>query len=301
MPKNQHRLPLVDLRATDAEIAHFAALLDGLDIALAVFAGDGTLRMRNARADALFGDESTLWLDADGRPLAEAERPHFEVLRTGHAVQQRAIGIGTPTSGVCAWCTASALPVLSESGRLRRVLLVLADIKPHLAGADEHLPTMDPLTGVCNQRHILSLLDDECRRARRYGAPLAVALIAIDRFAECCAAEGEESGEQALATVGHLLGRSLREFDAAGRFGADGFLLVLPNVGGSDALIGLERLREKVEAGLPGDGKIRLTVSGGVSEYNGEDAAAVVERVRCLLASAREAGCNRICLDLDVF
>lgn len=301
MPKNQPRLPPVDLRASDAEIAHFGALLDELDIALLVLAGDGACRMRNERAHALLGEQPTSWFDANGQPLADAACPQAEVLHTGHAVHQRALGIGTAEAGVHTWCTASALPVLTESGRLRRVLLVLADIRPQPAGDEPILPTHDPLTGVCNQRHIVSLLNDECRRARRYGAPLSVALLAIDRFAEFCAADGDDKGERVLARVGHVLARGLRELDMAGRFGADGFLLVLPNVGGSDALIGVERLRGKMEEELPAHGKLRLSVSGGVSEYTGEDPAAVIEHVQSLLASARQAGYNRICVDLDFF
>ena len=86
-----------------------------------------------------------------------------------------------------------------------------------------------------------------------------------------------------------------------GRFGDDQFLLILPNVRVNEAMIGLERLRETIEASATSDSGSLLTVSGGVTEYTGEDAGALIERVRSLLATAREAGCNRLCVNMDIF
>lgn len=300
MSTSPHRLPLVDLRADDAEIGRYAALLDSLGVALLAFAADGTPALRNAAAEELLGDSTPTWIDENGRPLRDDERPQLQVQATQQPVHQRAVGLRTPAGTAVTWCRASAFPVFAADGSLRRVLLLLADRqhRGRVAGDRQELPTHDPLTEVFNQRHIDVLLDDESRRARRYGTPFAVALIAIDHFAACCLAEGEG---RVLARTARLLCHSLREFDMIGRHGADCFLIILPNVRVNEAMVGLERLREAVETRSAEGGATGLTISGGVSEYTGEDAPALIERLTSLLASARESGCNRLCVNMDLF
>ncbi|MBP9806464.1 MAG: GGDEF domain-containing protein [Candidatus Accumulibacter sp.] len=303
IPSSPPRLPLVDLRADDVEIGNYAALLDGLNIGLLVFTPTGSVHLRNTRASALLADASGVWQDENGQPLGIAGRPETQVLQTRQAILQRAIGIRNDASGTCTWCKVSAFPVFADDGGLRRVLLTLADLSRYspLANESRQLPTHDPLTEVFNRRYISLLLDDETRRARRYGTPFALALISIDDFAVLCAANGSPAGERVLGELGQLLGRSLREFDMVGRFGADDFLLILPNVRVNDAVIGLERLRELVDATHWRAAEPRLTISGGVTEYGGEDVPALIERVQSLLIAARAAGGNRFCVDLEMF
>jgi len=303
MSASQDRLPFVDLRADDAEIGRYGVLLDGLGIGLLIFAADGSLQNCNHQAEAFLGQTPTVWVDENGKSLTAEERLETQVIRTGDAVHQRAIGLrALPTTAAPVWCKASAFPVFAADGLLRRVLLTIADLRQHgrLASESQQLPTHDPLTGLFNQRYIQVLLDDEGRRARRYGTPFTLALLAIDNFP---AAPDVAAHERSLllSEVGRLISNILREFDMVGHFGSDEFLLILPNVRVNEGMIGLERLRETIEAShLQGSGQF-LTVSGGVTEYSGEDSAALLERARSLLDSAREAGSNRLCVDLDLF
>ena len=303
MSSNPHQLPLVDLRAADGEIGNYAALLDSLHIGLLVFAADGSPWLRNGWADALLGSGAGVWEDENGQPLAAGNRPEAQVLQTGQAVLQRAIGIRNDALGTHTWCKASAFPVFAADGGLRRILLTLAELSRYsrLATENRPLPTHDPLTGVFNQRYILLLVNDESRRARRYGTPFALALIAIDNFPDFCRTHGADAGDRVLAEIGRQFCIGLREFDMVGRFGAEEFLLVLPNVRVSDAMIGLERLRELVEATHWRDGEPPLTISGGVSEYGGENTEALLEGLRSLLGTARAEGGNRLCVDLEMF
>ncbi len=104
-----------------------------------------------------------------------------------------------------------------------------------------------------------------------------------------------------LAGIGKLLSESMREIDIAGRIGNDEFLLVLPNVSLKDAMVGLERLRVLIETQtFPDDGYLRVTISGGITEYTGENSSTLIERSKSLLINARESGRNRFCLDGDI-
>ncbi|MQM31258.1 MAG: hypothetical protein CRU78_12340 [Candidatus Accumulibacter phosphatis] len=303
MPNSPFRLPLVDLCADDAEIGRYAALLDNLAIGLLVFNADGGLQLRNPQASSLLGDTEIRWEDDNGALLSTDQRLEMRVLRTRKAIWQQTLGIKQDASAAAIRCTASAFPVLAEDGSLRCVLLTLSDLSEHPKQTNEapQRAAHNPLTGVYPQADILHLLADEGRRATRYGTPFSLALIGIDQLPELCRARGARAGARALADIGQLCGESLRDADMVGRFSADKFLLILPNVRVNDATIGLERLRELVETRHARADAEPLTISGGVSEFTGEDSAALIERVRSLLAAARDAGGNRLCVNLDFF
>jgi len=200
------------------------------------------------------------------------------------------------------WLSVNALPVFSENGSIRRVLLTLIDINAerNLHSEVKQLSILDPLTGVFNQRYVMHLLENEIHRARRYGTPFTLAQLDVDRYFPLCAKHGQPSGDSVLAGIGKLLGKSLRGIDIAGRIGEDEFLLVMPNVSLKDAMIGLERLRVLIEAHEFASDGLKVTISGGITEYTGENSSALIERSKSLLINARDAGRNRFCLDSDI-
>jgi hypothetical protein len=168
VPTSPYRLPLVDLRADDAEIGNYAALLDSLNIGLLVFDDDGALRLRNAHADHLLapGQASGKMKTASRWPPATASK--------GRSTDPASRFVSAPSaSGVILRAAApgarpAPFPCFPGNGSLRRVLLTLADLSQdnRLATENPPLPTHDPLTGLFSERHPALLLDDEDRRAR---------------------------------------------------------------------------------------------------------------------------------------
>lgn len=302
MALDRNDSPIPDLRADDDEIAQYGALLDGLDIALLVFSADASLQMLNARATALVGDRPLAWINENGQTLKSRERPEMQVMANAEAQRGRIIGLAR-TDGLPVWLRADALPVLADDDSLRCVLLTLSDLGEHktMQAEIERLSIHDPLTGVFNQRHVMFLLENEIHRARRYGTPFTLAQVDIDLFLPFCAEHGQHAGDRVLASIGTLFNEGMREIDIAGRIGNDEFLLVLPNVRLHDAMIGLERLRCLIENHTFNDAGLKLTISGGITEYTGENSTALIERSKILLLHAREAGRNRYCMDADIF
>ena len=192
---------------------------------------------------------------------------------------------------------ANALPVFSEQGEVRRILLILAK---QTEDSSLQFSIHDPLTGVFSQNHAMFLLDNEIHRARRYGTPFTLALIAVDQQQGLSESNGSTFSGELLARVGKIIGKSMREIDIAGRIGLAEFLVILPNVALNDAMIGLERLRLIVEAQESPNEAVNATISGGVSEYTGENASPLIERCRSLLEHAKESGGNRFCVDLGI-
>ena len=170
--------------------------------------------------------------------------------------------------------------------------------------AAEHLfkllSVRDSLTGVFKREHVLHLLEKEIHRARRYGTPFTMAQLDVDDFSALCIEYGSQSEELMLSQLGSLFIKCMREIDITGRVGESQFLLILPNVALKDAMIGLERLRVQVESRTFTEAELRLTISGGITEYTGESSETLIERCKSLMLNAREAGGNRFCLDLDI-
>ena len=316
MEKAKRRLALPDNHADDDEIERYARLLDSLNVGLQVFSADALPCSCNQQADELLGDAPYHWLDEDGRPLATDDHPLMLALRTGAPVLDRILAVASEEAGKIVgdagsaernkddsiWLNVNALPVLAADGEVRRVLLTLTDISEmrFLQSEVEQLSIRDALTGVFNQPHVLHLLENEIHRARRYGTPFTLAQINLDHFRGFCNEHGRATGDKVLTRIGKLLNSSMREIDIAGRIGSDDFLLILPNIVPKDAMIGLERLRSLIETQTFTEQFLRITISGGITEYTGENAEAMIERSQSLVAHARRAGRNRFCMDLDI-
>ena len=169
-------------------------------------------------------------------------------------------------------------------------------------GELERSTTVDPLTGVASRGAILERLRLEVAQARRYRHPLAVVLLDIDRFGEINDAYGISGGDAVLREVALRMRLRVREADALGRSGSDGFLATLPHTDEAGAAIFADALR--IRLGLRpvriGDSERKVTVSIGVATMRpGEDLDldGVLARVQEALESARGAGGNRIALD----
>ena len=169
-------------------------------------------------------------------------------------------------------------------------------------GELERSATVDPLTGVASRSAILERLRMEVAQARRYRHPLAVVLLDVDRFGEINEAYGIAGGDAVLREVALRMRLRVREADALGRSGSDGFLAALPHTDGAGAATFADALRIRV--GLRpvrvGDSELKVTVSVGVATMiSGEDLDldGLLARVQEALDSAQSAGGNRIALD----
>ena len=169
-------------------------------------------------------------------------------------------------------------------------------------GELERSATVDPLTGVSSRGAILERLRIEVAQARRYRHPLAVVLLDVDRFGEINDAYGIAGGDAVLREVALRMRLRVREADALGRAGSDGFLATLPHTdeAGAATFADAMRIRLGLRPVRIGDSELKVTVSIGVTTMRpGEDldVDGVLARVQEALDSARGAGGNRIALD----
>jgi two-component system chemotaxis family response regulator WspR len=113
----------------------------------------------------------------------------------------------------------------------------------------ERQACVDPLTGVANRRHALSLLDSEWRRSLRDHSPLGVVMIDLDCYHAYNEQYGHLGGDECLGRVAEAMVKCLRRpSDLLGRYGGEEFIASLPGTDAVGAKIVAERLRASVEA-----------------------------------------------------
>lgn len=131
----------------------------------------------------------------------------------------------------------------------------------------ERLTVTDDLTKLYNYRYLMQFLGSEVKRCLRYKKKVSLLFIDIDGFKRINDTFGHLVGSQALAEMGQVFRRLLRETDVVGRYGGDEFVIVLPETPLNGAMVIAERIRKKVEdyEFVAQNVSIRLTVSLGVA------------------------------------
>jgi diguanylate cyclase (GGDEF)-like protein len=85
----------------------------------------------------------------------------------------------------------------------------------------------DPLTGCRNRRFFEEIIGRELQRHRRYGMPMSVLFVDVDRFKAVNDTLGHDAGDRVLREVAAFLLSNIREADYVFRWGGDEFLILL--------------------------------------------------------------------------
>ena len=155
-------------------------------------------------------------------------------------------------------------------------------------------PGRDSTTGLPDAHAFQERLGEELARVRMHGAPLAVAVVELDRFSALAKRYGAGVARAALSEAALVLRLALRETDVLARLPGARFAVVLPETEPIAALRVAERLRRTVEehrfarAG-------RLGVSAGVSASprDGIETVELMDRAERALTLAVKTGRRR--------
>ena len=168
---------------------------------------------------------------------------------------------------------------------------------------------VDSKTGLLNVSTWEREAEVELSRSIRTRTPVSVAIVDIDHFKLVNDSYGHLVGDRVLKAVATELKSQLRDYDRAGRFGGEEFVLLLAHTD-EDAAFGIaERLRLHVgNLAVPIDDRpeapvVRVTISIGVSAMaRGEkrDLTDLLSAADSSLYHAKQTGRNRVCAGAPV-
>ena len=162
---------------------------------------------------------------------------------------------------------------------------------------------VDSKTGLLNVSTWEAEAEVELSRATRTESPVALALVDIDHFKAVNDTYGHLVGDKVLKSVAQALTSHLRDYDRAGRFGGEEFVLLLAQTNETDACRIAERLRSHVEGmAVPADDRpnaptVSLTISIGVTAMEAGETRELTDLLAAAdsaLYHAKQTGRNRI-------
>jgi diguanylate cyclase (GGDEF)-like protein len=162
------------------------------------------------------------------------------------------------------------------------------------------LATVDPLTGLCNRRQCMELLEREIARSSSHRRALAVLIIDLDHFKAVNDRHGHPAGDMVLKQVAGVLASTMRGEFIVARIGGEEFAAVLPEQEIAAATALAEDLRGAIAALEldPQAGAARVTVSIGVAAWT-PAMSSIGDLLRVAdeqLYRAKQGGRNRVCV-----
>jgi diguanylate cyclase (GGDEF)-like protein/putative nucleotidyltransferase with HDIG domain len=167
----------------------------------------------------------------------------------------------------------------------------IAELETEIARLSARDPLVSTLLTLPAFRAQLEL---DVQRAQRYGRPLVLAVLDIDRFRHLNMTRGYGVGDLVLSAVGERLTASTRAHDLACRAGGDEFLLLLPETELDDARAVLERLLVDLENVVAAEQR-GVSLSIGLAALSrGESADSLLGQAQQALELARDEGGGRV-------
>jgi diguanylate cyclase (GGDEF)-like protein/PAS domain S-box-containing protein len=258
------------------------------------------------------GEKMTGWSreEAAGRPLAEVfhildgltrqsvQNPALMAIAENKIVEMAAGVVLIRRDGVEAGIEDSAAPIHDRDGMVTGAVLVFHDVTAsrEMAEAMAHLAHHDFLTDLPNRALVNERLTRAIALAGRNGRKAAVLFLDLDHFKLVNDSLGHATGDKLLVSVTKRLQDCVRVSDTVSRQGGDEFLILLPDIEGSqDAAHFAAKLLAALAQPHHVDGQdLHVTISIGIGLYpdNGQDTETVIKSADTAMYHAKENGRN---------
>ena len=160
-----------------------------------------------------------------------------------------------------------------------------------------HLASIDRLTGLYNRGEIESILRKTLLGNRAGDGPLSAVMVDLDDFKRVNDTFGHAIGDAALRGCAGMIREKIRRSDAAGRWGGEEFLIILPGTSLESAKIVAENIRAALEARKTLPDETAVTGSFGVAKFPDDGSVMTFyKQIDRALYRAKEKGKNCVCV-----
>lgn len=293
-------------KALEHTLKHFKAIIESSQDAIISKDLNGVVTSWNAGATAMFGYTDQEMIGQHMRMLFPEDRLYedqqiLERIRSGETVP-RFETVRVRKDGTRINVSATMSLVRDSRGQVVGASTIARDITARIKADHElrRLAQTDALTGLLNRRQFMMTADQELSRTKRYGGPLSVLMIDIDRFKIVNDTWGHQTGDLVIRKLGQLCRETLRDIDIIGRIGGEEFAVALPQTDPTRALDVAERLRQAValiEVAHEQDLSLRFTVSIGVTTLAHTETTldTLLGWADIAMYEAKNSGRNRVC------
>jgi len=238
------------------------------------------------------------WFSGQGMQLCDRQFRTLSInMILSDQFEERYFGIATANS--TKWVKWS----IQHKDKIR--FLVITDISDlmndvfEFQNRAEKAVSNDITTKLYNRRYALERLEQFHLHAKRYKAPFSLAIIDIDHFKRINDTFGHTYGDAVLGRLASVIKKSFRETDLCARFGGEEFLVIMPESNSENAILSLDRLRQKISELKWKQMQRPVTISAGVIDWQQQKS---VEQLIFLadqrLSTAKKAGRNQVCGNL---
>ncbi len=184
--------------------------------------------------------------------------------------------------------------------RLQQSSLAMNELRRDLEMVRKEAFT-DGLTGLANRKSFDAEIERIAGEAKAEGRAYSLVLMDIDHFKAFNDNYGHQIGDQVLRLVAQTLVEGVKGRDVAARYGGEEFALIFPDTNVQAAMRVADNLRQAVANKEvinrnSGEKLGRITLSGGVAQYNGgeESTDSLIERADNALYTSKHNGRNQI-------
>jgi diguanylate cyclase (GGDEF)-like protein len=160
------------------------------------------------------------------------------------------------------------------------------------------LAITDGLTDLFMVRYFKNRLEEEIKRARRYGAVFSLIFMDIDHFKSFNDTYGHQQGDVVIRECAAMIKKTIRtDIDIPARYGGEELIVLLPETDDEGAYVVAERLRVAIEEyEFPGQEEpLHVTISLGISCYpkHATTGLELIQKADTALYFSKENGRNQ--------
>jgi diguanylate cyclase (GGDEF)-like protein/PAS domain S-box-containing protein len=245
------------------------------------------------RSEVIGRDSSFLWHQEAHQPGISEIRAAVAEQREGHAVVRT-----YRKDGAMLWSDIYIAPVRDEDGTVTHFVSAQYDITAtkRYESELEFQTNRDALTGLANRNLLRDRLGQAISYAYRYGHPIWILFVDLDRFKFVNDTLGHQAGDTLLKAVSSRLQSCVRDTDTVARMGGDEFVLVLTERADAGLTTGIvQRIMDAIATPLDIHGhEFFITCSIGVAVYpaDGEKSEDLIKHADIAMYRAKETGRN---------